>query len=942
MRSSVAFSRASRTRLAQWVALYLAVGGVVALLEPNGGQAPWYPPVAIGVMILLEFGGRVWPVVLACDVLVSVAKYDLAFGAGAVSGTVTALEILAIWALLRRFGVSRQLRRVEDVVLMALAGAIGALSAATVGSLLLRAVGDTATRSQWSVWAIGDLTGLTIVLPVLLLTSQRQRAWRSMIEIPRRRQAEFLAVGFGGLFLVFGYFVRVRPGALDTTAAGSLLLCLLPVFWIAVRFGRLRTAAYALFMDIAASLGFAGFGPHLFVSDQPGQTWDMATVQLPMFSMALASLGVAVSVSAAQRALDREKALVDASPVGIVSLDAHGSVTSWNHAAHRMFGYTADEAVGRIPPMLPPKERDEFRRRIGSALSGPLERVAHYHHKDGRPITARLFTGPLFDQAGAPSGVIGIIEDVTEFIALQERQALLNAAIEQTAESIVVTDLTGSIIYANPAVTVNTGYTVAEVLGQNPRMFKSGLHDAAFYREMWEALASGHAWSGVIVNRRKNGDLFHEQVGIEPVHDADGAPVAYVSVQHDLTVQRKLEADLAHDREMRDRVMAIMGRVHSGDTLASTAAVMTQAVVDVTAFDFATVLLQHSDGSLEVIGESGRDRDSRVGRILLPSKSINELLMRTDHSVWWTDAERFATHPGPWSDRLFEERLTAAAFAPMRWNGQMFAVLVVGVREERHEWIESERAMLGEIASLGGVLIGAQVDQAREYDQMRRDITQIVGDRAFHPVFQPYIDLQTGEVVGYEALTRFHDGTRPDHKIRDAWLAGLGVELEVVLATAALDAADRMLPGVELSVNFSPETILSGRAAEVVRGRERPVVVEVTEHTAIEDYVALRAALAACGPVKVSVDDAGAGFASLRHILELEPDVVKLDIGLIHGIDGDLARQALAAGMRHYAQRTGTLLIAEGVETEAEAATVRELGVHWGQGYYFGRPSRTG
>jgi EAL domain-containing protein (putative c-di-GMP-specific phosphodiesterase class I) len=166
--------------------------------------------------------------------------------------------------------------------------------------------------------------------------------------------------------------------------------------------------------------------------------------------------------------------------------------------------------------------------------------------------------------------------------------------------------------------------------------------------------------------------------------------------------------------------------------------------------------------------------------------------------------------------------------------------------------------------------------------------------------------------------------------------------LEVVLATAALDAADRMLPGVELSVNFSPETILSGRAAEVVRGRERPVVVEVTEHTAIEDYVALRAALAACGPVKVSVDDAGAGFASLRHILELEPDVVKLDIGLIHGIDGDLARQALAAGMRHYAQRTGTLLIAEGVETEAEADTVRRLGVHYGQGYYFGRPSRIG
>jgi EAL domain-containing protein (putative c-di-GMP-specific phosphodiesterase class I) len=116
----------------------------------------------------------------------------------------------------------------------------------------------------------------------------------------------------------------------------------------------------------------------------------------------------------------------------------------------------------------------------------------------------------------------------------------------------------------------------------------------------------------------------------------------------------------------------------------------------------------------------------------------------------------------------------------------------------------------------------------------------------------------------------------------------------------------------------------------------------VTEHTAIDDYPALRTALRECGPVKISVDDAGAGFASLRHILELEPDVVKLDIGLISGIDRDLARQALVAGLSHYAADTGTLLIAEGVETAAEGDTVRRLGVHYGQGYHFGRPSRVG
>ena len=942
MRSSASFSRASRTRLAQWAALYLGVGGVVALLEPSGGQAAWYPPIAIGVMMLLEFGTRVWPVVLIADLLVSIVQYDLEMAPAAVSGTVTALEILLIWALLRRFDVSHHLRRVEDVALMALAGTIGALSAATVGTVLLGAVGFESEHSQWSVWVIGDLTGLTIVLPVLLLVVQRHRAWRSLTDMPRRARTEFLAVGIGGLLLVFGYFVRANPAELNTTATGSLLLCLLPVFWIAIRFGRLRTAVYALMMDVAASVGFTGLGPHLFGRESKGRTWEMATVQLPMFSMALASLGVAVAVSATQRALAREQAMVEASPVGIIAVNTHGAVTSWNRAAERIFGYTATEAVGRIPPMIPPHERDDFREQITAALRDRAELSLEYRRKDGSPVTARLFSAPLLDRAGTPVGVMGILEDVTELASLHDRQALLDSAITQAAESVIVTDLEGAIIYANPAVTTTTGYELDELLGQNPRIFKSGLQDAAFYRDMWATLAAGDAWSDVIVNKRGNGELFYEQVSIKPVHDASGAPMAYVSVGHDLTLQRQLEADLAHDREMRDRVMAIMSRVHSAESMTATAAIMTEAIVEITDFDLAVVLLVHSDGSLETIGEAGRANPSRVGRVVLPTTTTNELVRLTERSTWSVDASAVGRGAGEWSDRMIDEQLTAIAFAPMRWNDEMFALLAVGTRDEQHSWIGAHTAMLSEIASLGGVLIGAQVDDARRHDVIRRDITDIVGNHKFHPVFQPYVDLQTGEITGYEALTRFDDGTRPDVKIDQAWRAGMGVEFEVALATAALDAADRILPGVGLSVNFSPEAILSGRAAEVVRGRNRPVVIEVTEHTAIQDYAALRAALHACGPVKVSVDDAGAGFSSLRHILELEPDVVKLDIGLIQGIDHDLARQALAAGLRHYAQRTGTLLIAEGVETAEEAATVRELGVQWGQGYYFGRPSRTG
>jgi EAL domain-containing protein (putative c-di-GMP-specific phosphodiesterase class I) len=117
------------------------------------------------------------------------------------------------------------------------------------------------------------------------------------------------------------------------------------------------------------------------------------------------------------------------------------------------------------------------------------------------------------------------------------------------------------------------------------------------------------------------------------------------------------------------------------------------------------------------------------------------------------------------------------------------------------------------------------------------------------------------------------------------------------------------------------------------------VVLEVTEHAAIGDYVAFRQAIRSLGrPIRLAVDDAGAGFASLRHILELQPAFVKLDISLVRGIDADPAKQALVAGMRFFARTTKRRLIAEGVETEAEAEALRSLEIRLAQGYLFGRP----
>ena len=141
-----------------------------------------------------------------------------------------------------------------------------------------------------------------------------------------------------------------------------------------------------------------------------------------------------------------------------------------------------------------------------------------------------------------------------------------------------------------------------------------------------------------------------------------------------------------------------------------------------------------------------------------------------------------------------------------------------------------------------------------------------------------------------------------------------------------------------MSPAFLMDPVRPGRVLGNRRGRA--LVLEITEHVAIEDYVRFRASVEALGSsVSFAVDDAGAGYASFRHILELHPDFVKLDIGLVHDIDHDDVRQALVAGIVYFAEHTGCRLVAEGVETEGERAVLQRLGVQFGQGFLLGRPA---
>jgi EAL domain-containing protein (putative c-di-GMP-specific phosphodiesterase class I) len=225
-----------------------------------------------------------------------------------------------------------------------------------------------------------------------------------------------------------------------------------------------------------------------------------------------------------------------------------------------------------------------------------------------------------------------------------------------------------------------------------------------------------------------------------------------------------------------------------------------------------------------------------------------------------------------------------------------------------------------------------------------RRIEQVLAERSIEFVYQPIIELEGWRLIGVEALARFPG---PPEQPPNAWFdeahrVGLGVELQLVAVERALSVSDRVPDDMFVSINVGPDALqapqLAGLVEGVARGR---LVIELTEEHRIDDYARLRSELEGVRArgVRLAIDDLGAGFASLSHVVGLSPELIKLDRRFTRGIDQDPARRAVAQALVSLGRDVGARVIAEGIETEGECAMVRELGIGCGQGYFIGRPA---
>ncbi|ABD89699.1 sensor domain-containing phosphodiesterase [Rhodopseudomonas palustris] len=256
---------------------------------------------------------------------------------------------------------------------------------------------------------------------------------------------------------------------------------------------------------------------------------------------------------------------------------------------------------------------------------------------------------------------------------------------------------------------------------------------------------------------------------------------------------------------------------------------------------------------------------------------------------------------------------------------------------------ERDLATMKAFAEIASFEIGCELEAQRELRAKQTLVGQVIDEDLMSIVYQPVWDIEAMQPLGFECLARFSPLPlrSPDKWFADAAEVGMGVELELHAIRKALQAIGRFPAPIDLSVNASAATILGGDLARLFDGVPLDrLIVEITEHSSVGNYDAILDVLRPLRQrgLRLAVDDAGAGYSSLHHILNMQPDFIKLDIGLTQNIDLDPARKALARALVGFARDTGSRIVAEGVERQSELDALRSIGVKKVQGYLLGRP----
>ena len=643
--------------------------------------------------------------------------------------------------------------------------------------------------------------------------------------------------------------------------------------------------------------------------------------------------------------------------------DRRWTMTVLTEGIYNLTGYPAvdllENARLSFESLIVPQDRQRVRREVFTALENRRPFAIKY-----RFITADQTVRWIYDQgqgywdeADNLQYLDGILSDITDHKQVEERLQLLYEACEQSPASIVITNCQGTIQYVNPKFEAITGFSAAEVMGQNPRILKTGHTPPEQYRQMWATITRGQTWTGEFLNQKKNGDYFWETASISPVKGVNGQITHFVAVKEDITAHKETAEMLAYQTQY-DLLTDLPNRSLAIDhlKLAISQAEREQEYVAVLQIDldhFKSVneSIGHDMGDLLLCHVAERlkqhiqpgDTLARLGGdefliILQGLKDLEQVLpfgqevikiIEQPYLLKETDCYTSA------SVGIAIYPLDSTSASILLRNSDIALYNAKSSGRKNIKCFESGMNLRAQRRHL----VATQLRRALEFNELSL-------------VFQPLLDLKQGCICGAEALLRWENPTlgqvSPVEFIPIAEETGLIVSIGDWVIEAACRQLHRWRQALSqpftLAINLSSRQFKTTRLADVVAVAlsrydipPHQLELEITESLLLDDQPATLSLLQQLRHMglRLSIDDFGTGYSALSYLRRFSLDILKIDRSFINDLSDNPESRALVRAIILMAHELRLQVIAEGIETEAQLKFLASQGCDYGQGFFF-------
>lgn len=564
------------------------------------------------------------------------------------------------------------------------------------------------------------------------------------------------------------------------------------------------------------------------------------------------------------------------------------------------------------------------------------------------------------DESGHPARMVGTIQDITEREETEREMLKLSMAVEHAYDWILITNSDGVIEYANRAVEKMSGYTRAELLGKKPSIFKSGKYDRSFYRNMWSTILSGRVLQTIMVNRKKNGELFEAYHTITPLRDKRGDISHFIATSKDMTQQKMLEQrvawlnyfDVLTDLPNRNLFLERLGQTiaaarHSNANIALLS-------LDIDRFTFINDTFGYDKGD-EVLKEVGRRLQRQVGSAELVARFGSD-----EFGIMLADLS---------NDRdvlVVVERIREAFQLRIKAGDDDISItLSIGISLYPNDGEDAHSLLKNAEIAMAKTKAGGMNDyqfytpdmnaKAAEFVRMQKGLQDALESGEFDLHYQPYFGSGSKKMAGMEALLRWNSrdlGMIPPSRFIPI-LEETGMIVHV--GTWALERVCRQIgewrskgcPVVPVAVNLSSIQFRQNDLAAIVERAiaktgidPKLLTFEITESTFMRDVESTRKMLAQLKSmgVAVAIDDFGTGHSSLSYLMRFPVDILKIDRSFIRDLATDPDCASIVTGIIALAHNMNLKTIAEGVETEEQWRILRILRCDMIQGFHLSRP----